>query len=221
MVSHVARRSHRIGSLLVRLASCNQVGNTDGMFDILMRYDHGLFRLINQRLGCDWLDPVFGDLSTLGSWMIALVALAWLADSGRLVFWRHVLALTLALTLVGAVSQIVKQTVGRPRPVVTLTDARMVERAIPESRSFPSGHAMAAFFFMTYVALARQRGRFWALLLATAVAFSRVYVGAHFPSDVLAGSALGALGGWLGWMVFRWLDRERAPDSRTLTAERG
>ena len=177
-----------------------------------MRLDYGLFRLINQWLGCDLLDTVFVELSSLGAWTIALVALAWLADSGRRVFWRHVLALALALTLIGFVNQVVKVAVGRPRPVKTLTDVRIVDRVLLESRSFPSGHALAAFFFMTYVALARRRSRFWALLLASLVAFSRVYVGMHFPSDILAGAALGALGGWLVWVVFaRWLDPERAP----------
>jgi len=179
-----------------------------------MRLDYGLFRLINQGLGCDLLDGVFAELSSLGTWTIALVALAWLADSGRRVFWRHVLALALALALIGSVNLVIKVTVGRTRPVKTLTNVRIVDRVVPESRSFPSGHALTAFFFMTYVALARRRCRVWALLLASAVAFSRVYVGMHFPSDIFAGAALGALGGWLGWVGFdRWLNPnpERAP----------
>ncbi len=182
------------------------------MFDLLMRLDAGLFRLINQGLGCDPLDAVFAELSSLGTWTIALVALAWLADSGRRLFWRHVLAMTLALALVGSINTVIKVAVGRSRPVKTLTDVRIVDRVVPESRSFPSGHALTGFFFMTYVALARRRARVWALLLAAAVAFSRVYVGMHFPSDILAGSLLGALGGWLGWAVFtRWLDPARQP----------
>ena len=185
-----------------------------------MRLDYGLFRLINRGLGCDRLDTVFVELSSLGAWTIALVALAWLADSGRRVFWRHFLALALALALIGSVNLVIKATVGRSRPVKTLADVRIVDRVVSESRSFPSGHALTAVFFMTYVALARRRGRVWALLLASAVAFSRVYVGMHFPSDVLAGAALGALGGWLGWMGFaRWLDPGRAPAS--VTAARG
>ena len=190
------------------------------MLDLLTRLDHGLFRLINQGLGRDQMDVVFAELSSLGAWTIALVALAWLADSGRRLFWRHLLALALALALIGTVGQFVKVAVGRPRPVKTLTNVRIVDQVIPESRSFPSGHSMTAFFFMTYVALARRRARYWALLLAAAVAFSRVYVGMHFPSDILGGAALGALGGWLGWAVFvRWLDP--GPTVAVVIAPRG
>ena len=181
------------------------------MWNILVDIDHGLFRLINQGLGCNLLDTVFAELSSLGTWTIALIALAWLADSTRRVFWRHLLAMTLALALTGAVSHYLKATVDRSRPAKTLTDVRIVDRALLESRSFPSGHAMTAFFFMTYVALARRRGRVWAILLASGVAFSRVYVGMHFPADILAGAALGALGGWSGWIGYtRWLDPARA-----------
>ncbi|MDT3396883.1 phosphatase PAP2 family protein [Streptomyces sp. B1866] len=87
---------------------------------------------------------------------------------------------------------VVKWTVGRRRPLVA--DVPLVRRLArqPRSSSFPSGHSASAAAFATGVAL--ESGRYGALVapLAAAVAVSRVYVGVHYPGDVLAGVALGA-----------------------------
>ncbi|WP_369657925.1 phosphatase PAP2 family protein [Streptomyces sp. RPA4-2] len=62
----------------------------------------------------------------------------------------------------------------------------------PITTSFPSGHSASAAAFATGVALESRGWGAAVAPLATAVALSRVYTGAHFPSDVLAGAALGA-----------------------------
>lgn len=67
------------------------------------------------------------------------------------------------------------------------------------SHSFPSVHASAVFGFATAVAMTAGR-RYWALLALAAavlVAWSRVYLGLHFPSDVLAGALVGTTSAWL------------------------
>lgn len=63
---------------------------------------------------------------------------------------------------------------------------------LPTSTSFPSGHAASAFAFATGVALEKPALGIPLLGVATAVAYSRVYVGVHYPSDVVAGAAIGA-----------------------------
>lgn len=63
--------------------------------------------------------------------------------------------------------------------------------------SFPSGHAMAAFGVATLLALRHPWCAPWTLGLAAAIAYSRIAVGVHFPLDVIAGSLLGCLAGWL------------------------
>ena len=61
----------------------------------------------------------------------------------------------------------------------------------PSTFSFPSGHATVAFACATVLALAVPRLRWWLYALAALIAFSRVYVGVHYPGDVLVGALLG------------------------------
>jgi undecaprenyl-diphosphatase len=63
--------------------------------------------------------------------------------------------------------------------------------AVPHSHSFPSGHAATSFACATVLGAAAPRFRFWLFVLATLIAWSRVYNGVHYPLDVLAGAVLG------------------------------
>jgi undecaprenyl-diphosphatase len=78
-----------------------------------------------------------------------------------------------------------KEAVGRERPHLR----PLVE--VPHSGSFPSGHAATSFACAGVLAWLSPRLAVPALLLASAIAFSRVYVGVHYPLDVLGGAALG------------------------------
>ncbi len=76
--------------------------------------------------------------------------------------------------------------------------------AIPHSHSFPSGHAAASFACATAIGAAAPRWRLALFVLATLIAWSRVYNGVHYPLDVLAGAALGVA---IGVAVLRALRR--------------
>lgn len=98
----------------------------------------------------------------------------------------------------------IKPLVSRPRPWLVLEDfVTLATSADPNS--FPSGHSCAAFAFAVAVALTAPRRWMKAAALAAAalMALSRLYVGVHFPSDVLAGSAIGAMCGLLGAWITR------------------
>ena len=108
--------------------------------------------------------------------------------------WRLVIAALLVYPLKLLVEKVVlKEIVYRPRPGQNEPDA--ILRHVPgHGPSFPSGHAIVAFALAGIVAPYLTRGwRIVAYVAALAVAFSRIYLGAHNPLDVLAGAAAGLL----------------------------
>lgn len=93
-----------------------------------------------------------------------------------------------------AVNLIGKQAFRRKRPVVDLVPPIRIRWKLPTSHAFPSGHSASAAAFAAGVALeAPRRVAVPVAAAAAAVAFSRVYTGAHYPGDVLAGLGVGAL----------------------------
>ncbi|MET7987969.1 phosphatase PAP2 family protein [Streptomyces sp. NPDC005281] len=90
------------------------------------------------------------------------------------------------------VNTLVKWSARRPRPLLEGVPAIRQLARQPHTTSFPSGHSASAAAFATAVALESTRYGILVVPMAAAVAFSRVYVGVHYPGDVLAGVAIGA-----------------------------
>jgi len=156
---------------------------------------------LNDPLGPAWFEDVMRDTTALGG--IGVVAGAGLLFAGYL--WlrrRRGDIVVLAASLIGAelVSAAVKAVVSRPRPDLVSHEAAIY------SASFPSGHTlMATVAWVTFAMLLaadfddrrlRDYLLFVAWIVAAAVGCSRIYLGVHWPSDVLAGWAVGAL-----WML--------------------
>lgn len=132
------------------------------------------------------------------------VIAATMAAAGRTQLRRGALR---GLAAIGVASPVVnlvgKQLFRRVRPQVYLVPPARVRGRVPTSPAFPSGHAAAAAAFTTGVALETPR---YVVLpvagLAAFVAGSRVYNGAHYPGDVLAGAALGAAAGFVTRLIW-------------------
>ncbi|MBT2393535.1 phosphatase PAP2 family protein [Streptomyces sp. ISL-1] len=101
---------------------------------------------------------------------------------------RGVASLALASTVINTVG---KRSVRRARPVLEAVPVIRRLKRQPFTTSFPSGHAASAAAFATGVALESKGWGAVVAPVAAAVALSRVYTGAHYPSDVLVGAALG------------------------------
>ena len=109
--------------------------------------------------------------------------------------WRRpwfLLLLVAADLAADGLSLALRQWIGRARPPLVYPDPRPLVPT-PHTGSFPSGHSASAFACATVIAWASPRLAVPAFVLAALVAWSRVYVGVHWPLDVLGGAALGVL----------------------------
>jgi len=147
-----------------------------------------------------WLDVLMGGLTQIGNgiFIAALAVIFFLAGDHLSAYGLILGALTLWLMV-----ELMKVLVRRRRPFILLTQARIVgRRAI--GRSFPSGHTSQAFFMATLLAGYFHAGVWLVCLLyaiALGVGITRMYVGAHYPRDVLAGAILGSAWGLLAGIV--------------------
>src|SRR5262249_55513672 len=104
------------------------------------------------------------------------------------------LAVLAAVVLADLSALGLRRAIGRPRPWRVYPEPRPLGH-VPRDPSFPSGHTTIAFAAATVLTYYRPR---WApafFLLAVAIGYSRVYVGVHYPLDVLGGALLGLLVG--------------------------
>lgn len=158
--------------------------------------DEWLFRLFNTRIKCRLLDKISVWLTHTGSASFTIgitfaAIIAGLSEKRAYYLVAGGRAFT-ALASSHLVSHIVKRAVNRPRPILRLDHIRTFNVPIC-AYSFPSGHTTASFAVGISYALAFPGYSSLWVLWATLVGWSRVYVGVHYPSDVLAGSVVGAL----------------------------
>jgi undecaprenyl-diphosphatase len=142
-----------------------------------------------------WLDDVMILAGALGSagfiwWATAMIAAVYPAR--RAAAWRVILAVGVAFVLT---EYVLKPIVDRPRPFEVFADLPVIDSR-PQSASFPSGHAaMAAAGALACARLLPGAAlAFW--VLAVLDALSRVYVGVHWPTDVVAGWIVGLACAW-------------------------
>lgn len=158
-----------------------------------------IFRFINFH-HTPFLDVLMFRATMMGEGAVITVALLVMLGVRRLRNWWYITAALLSGVLPSLITQAVKRAVNAPRPLKFFGEAdwMYVHADWPRymENSFPSGHTCGAFAFFTLLALLLPPGRrVWGLLLfllAALVGYSRIYLVAHFPADVLAGSIIGA-----------------------------
>jgi undecaprenyl-diphosphatase len=164
--------------------------------------DRQLYSAINGLPHTGYFDEQVSLLSDLGKGAGWVAAAAWLAardgSRGRRAAFASVGAMLLA---VGLVQGPIKGTLRRRRPFVHEV-ARVVGHR-PRDTSFPSGHTAGSFAAAAALSCFYARDRPLLVAAAAAVGASRVYLGMHFPSDVLVGAGMGAALGLLARRLAR------------------
>jgi undecaprenyl-diphosphatase len=169
------------------------------MLELLNSIDIALFRFMNENLSnsfFDFLMPFITDLNKQPFVLALVLALViWMIIRGN----RRVrlAAILLILTVIISdqlSSSIIKFWLDRPRPCRALENVRLLV-SCGSGFSFPSSHAVNNFAAAFVLSFFFPRAKWWFFGFAAAVAFSRVYVGVHFPSDVAGGFAIGMIVG--------------------------
>lgn len=162
------------------------------MLETIQSFDAGALLYIQDYLRCPLMNGIMVFITRLGNsgfiWILTGVVLLFPKKTRR-----GGVDLLICIAFAFVLNDLVlKPIIARPRPFESIESLRILITA-PSSYSFPSGHANAS--FAAAYALTRAFGKkgAWAYVLAVLIAFSRCYVGVHYPSDVLAGMAVGTL----------------------------
>jgi undecaprenyl-diphosphatase len=179
----------------------------------LLDLDRRLERWVVHHRGGGLLDHAFVWLT-----QSARVGLLWLAIGIAVAFVRRrpglLLPLVAADLIADLISDLIKALTDRPRPPVRYPEPHPLI-GVPDDSSFPSGHAATSFACATVLTAYEPRlAPLW-IVLASAVAFSRVYVGVHYPLDVIGGAALGVVVGLAVLSATRALRRREAGPRRS------
>lgn len=165
------------------------------------RMDAVIFILFNLRgVHPRWLDRVMWWITQIGNGVVTLVGASFLYLVGMR---RLSLELVLGTLSMWLVVETVKTLTDRARPFILLEDVRVIGWREP-GLSFPSGHTAQTFFLMTFLGHYFEVSPFVSFALysvAVLVGFTRMYVGAHYPRDVIAGALLGSVWGILVTLI--------------------
>ncbi|MBU8922897.1 MAG: phosphatase PAP2 family protein [Bacteroidales bacterium] len=184
--------------------------------------DLGAFRLLNGKAVNPFFDLLMPIVTDFRKWRIVLV-LVWVAlmifgkAKGR---WAALMMIPLVAATDQLCASLIKPLVGRMRPCEVLggvhlwhgiegwiTTPMEVVRSYKSSFSFPSNHAANMTGAMLFLGLVYRKSLIYLLVIAFAVSYSRIYIGVHWPLDVLAGMIIGASLAFLAWTAFKWIYR--------------
>ena len=180
------------------------------MLEKLNQLDTDLFLWLNGRY-TPWLDPIMVWVTERNNWFPFYALLI-----GWLVYRFRKQAIALLLTIAAAVavadqlaSSVLKPLTHRLRPCHELALQKLIHPVLEcgGPYSFVSSHASTTFALAAtlWLLLGKQYPLFrWVFLWAAVVSYSRIYVAAHYPLDVLAGTGLGILSAYLCVLIFHW-----------------
>lgn len=174
-------------------------------------WDIEVFKLINTESAnalFDFLCPILRFPKTWIPLYISMLIIALFKYKNKI--WLWILFCILCITLTDQLSsQWLKYLFDRPRPcsIPDITNVILRVNRCPGNASFPSSHAVnhmaIAFFFLSSLGKEMRYYKYFILLWPIAISFAQVYVGVHYPVDVLSGMMIGLILGWIVSFVFK------------------
>jgi len=172
-----------------------------GLFEYISQRDIKILRIINNSWKCRFLDIIMPCMTYLGSFpfMFIFCTASFLFNSTDL----RVMAIKamISITISTGIGKILKISVTRLRPFINIPNLNIKKIGI-DKYSFPSGHTTGAFSLAVIIALYFPVFGFITLPLACFVGISRIYIGVHYPTDVIMGMFIGSLCSFLTYRFF-------------------
>ncbi len=161
--------------------------------NLIQNMDMNILDFIHKNIANNFLDKIMIFITSIGN-----LGLIWIAISLLLLIskkYRKVGVLCIASLLLSSLigEVFLKNLVQRGRPFTAVEGINLLIKA-PKSFSFPSGHTASSFAVATVVGRKIEKFKFPPIyILAIAIAFSRLYLYVHYPSDVLVGALIGVI----------------------------
>jgi len=171
--------------------------------------DTSLFFLINKGLQNSFFDLIMLLLTKRAYMLLVLIVIPVFSRERRK--GLQVLGLCLlSLAVADSSANILKHLFERPRPCSILEGVRLLV-GCGRSFSFPSNHAVNVFAVAATFSYFYRKAVIPMLFLAFLIAFSRIYVGVHYPSDVIAGALWGSVVAGFVILVYKWFSKRFSP----------
>lgn len=176
--------------------------------DAILAFDQNALLFIQEHWRFDWLNPILVAVTHFAEsgigWIILGIILMFFSKTRRG-------GLIMLFCLLGAwlVNDFVlKEIVARARPYDVVEGLSILVPKL-SSTSFPSGHTNASFACAFALTMVFGKKGAWSYLLAAVIAFSRCYVGVHYPTDVLAGMIVGTVMSFAVYKLILYIERRR------------
>ena len=168
------------------------------MTEFFYSIDLAIFYFFNHTISFPILDKFFSIITSVNNWLITYVIL--LGLSWKYGDKRGKIAVVITLIMVAVTDQtgyrLLKEFFARPRPCDVLTDV-ITPLGCTGTYSFPSNHALNNFAAASFFSFLFPQFRTVLFITAGLIAISRVYLGLHYPSDIIGGAVIGIIFGYI------------------------
>ena len=180
----------------------------NSMIDFFYSIDLAIFYFFNHSLSTAFLDKFFSIITNINNWYIAYIILLSIVftKGGK----RGKIAVIMVILLIVVTDQLghkfIKEIFQRIRPCNTLSDV-IAPLGCNGTYSFPSNHALNNFAAATFFTRLFPKFKWILFITASLVAISRVYLGLHYPSDIVGGAIIGSAFGYIFATMALFIDQ--------------